>query len=436
MNAPPPTKLFREEAQAGAIECPACGAPITLRGFGGAEQVACSYCGTVCKPEHDGNLDILQRAERQRRPSILPLHKRCTLDDTEWEIIGITWREVVSMGMTYPWQEFLLFNPYAGYRWLIYQMSDGQWSFGGGLDGAVKVVSGLRPEATWEGDTYKHFSSANARTTYVEGEFPWRVLANDVAQANDYICPPKLVSIEVQATEHGQDVNFTQMRPIEASEVWRAFQMPGNPPPTRGVHPAAPNPHQTWFYKAAFVVLMILWLVAVVGYVGGRDNEVVYNASLPIGGNTTETLEFGTPGVETNLEFEFVAGGMTNSWAFADVLLVDAETEEAVSVPLEVDAWSGVEDGESWSEGTNPKRVVIGGVEGGKYILQVATQVDPGTTFGSHKANSLNLEIKRDVPLGRYTMLPFLVILAFPIVNFIRKKSFESQRWSTSDHAE
>ena len=39
--APAPTKLFREEAQTGAIECPACGAPITLRGFGGVQEVAC-----------------------------------------------------------------------------------------------------------------------------------------------------------------------------------------------------------------------------------------------------------------------------------------------------------------------------------------------------------------------------------------------------------
>lgn len=439
MNQPSPTKLFREEAQTGAIECPACGAPITLRGFGGAQQIACAYCGTVCAPEDNGNLDILQRAERQRRQSVLPLHHRGQLPigpepdapvDT-WEIIGITWREAVSDGMTYPWQEFLLFNPYRGYRWLIYSMVDGQWSYGGALPGAAKIVHGMHPKVEYADETYKHFTSSVARTTYVEGEFPWQVLAGDSAQANDYVCPPKLISIEVSATDHGSDVNFTQMTPIDPEVVWKAFDMQGAPPAANGVHPAAVNPHVTKFYWLAGAVLFIAWAVALVLYAGGRADEQVFSGDVLPGQVLTEEIEFGDPGEAANLEFELTAYGMDNSWAYAEVLLIDVDDEQALSVGLEVDAWSGVSEGEAWSEGTNPKRVTTGGVEGGKYLLQVTAQADNKGDV----ADNLKLTITRDVPLLRYMFLPLLVILVFPLVNLVRRLTFETKRWANSDHA-
>src|SRR5690606_924595 len=99
------------------------------------------------------------KAERARRQSVLPLHIRGEFEGQTWEIVGIVWREVVADGSVYPWQEFLLFNPYAGYRWLIFQMSDGVWSIGGPLDGAVAVEAGMQPVATWQGERYRHFTS-------------------------------------------------------------------------------------------------------------------------------------------------------------------------------------------------------------------------------------------------------------------------------------
>lgn len=430
-------KLFREEGKTGAIECPACGAPITLHSFGAIEQVACSYCGTVCAPESGGSLDILQRAERERRASVIPLHTRGQIDGHTWEVIGITWREVVSEGVAYPWQEFLLFNPYQGYRWLIYSMSDGVWSFGGPLLGAAEIEEGSPPTATYCGQRYKHFSTGTARTTYVEGEFPWQVLADDVAQANDYVCPPKLISIEVQQTKHGSDLNFTQMRPIEADEVWSAFDMKSaslaglaGPPPTQGIHPAAINPHGTKFYWIAGALLVVIWIASMIGYSVMRDDERVFKGQLKKGEVLSQAIEFGKPGKLTNLEFELKAPGMKNSWASAEIMLID-DKGEATALVLNVDSWSGVSGGESWSEGTNPRTETIGGVEGGKYQLQVSPQYPAKGAVASH----LYLTITRDVPLTRYMLLPLIFIIAFPALNYARRASFETKRWSSSDHA-
>jgi DNA-directed RNA polymerase subunit RPC12/RpoP len=437
-----PTKLFREEAKTGAIECPACGAPITLHGFGGVEQVACPYCGTILKPSSkpraDGdseaarNLDIVLRAERQRQQSRLNLYERGEFDGHTWEIIGILWRQVVADGSVFPWQEFLLFNPYEGYRWLIYQMHDAVWSIGGPLLGAVEVQPGYQPRAIWAGETYKHFSTGNARVTYVEGEFPWRVMVGDVAQAHDYVCPPKMVSVEIEQNEFGADVNFTQMRPISPAEVWAAFKRTGEPPASYGIHPAEPNPYAHPFYLRAGIVLALVWLIVLIIYTSGRDNEVAFNAVLtPQQPVLTQEIELGDDGEYQTVEFELAASGMNNSWAYVDVMLVDVLTEEAVAAGLEVDAYSGVDGGESWSEGKNPSSVIVGGVRGGKYILQAQAQIDPS----GDPADTLKLTIKRDVPLLRYIFLPLLFIAAFPLINLGRRMAFEGKRWSTSDHA-
>ena len=71
-----PRKLFREEAQTGAVNCPSCGGPIELHGFGAVEQVNCPYCGSELAPEDSGDLQIVQAAQRARRESALPLHAR------------------------------------------------------------------------------------------------------------------------------------------------------------------------------------------------------------------------------------------------------------------------------------------------------------------------------------------------------------------------
>lgn len=434
----PPTKLFREEAKTGAVQCLACGAPITLRGFAGIEQVTCAFCGTAHQPEPEGPLHIIQQAARQRRPSALPLYQRGTLDvdgkgPAEWEILGITWREMTKEGITYPWQEFLIFNPYLGFRWVIFSMSDGVWSVGGPLPGAPKIVPNAWPSVDYAGEHYKHHTSGLARTTYVEGEFPWQVLFGDAVSTNDYVCPPKLISIELQKTMEGSDLAFTQMRPIAAREVWAAFRMPGEPPNERGIHPAAPNPAaaNTRFYLLAGAGLILAWVLATVLYAGGRDAKPVWKGNLPAAGTISEEITIGEPGKSTTVEFSLQATGMNNSWAYAEVLLINPETEEATVVGVEAEYYSGVDGGESWSEGQNPGKQVVGAVEGGRYLMQVTSQID----MGGDPADLLTLAITEDVPLWRYVFLPLVFISLFPLVNLIRRASFEKKRWAESDHA-
>jgi hypothetical protein len=435
--APAPRKLFREDASTSSIKCHSCGGPITLKGFGNVQRVNCPYCGSTMEPQPNGALTLLQQAQRQRRQSLLPLHARGTIDKTLWEIIGIVWREARVDGIAYPWQEFLCFNPYKGFRWLVYQMTDGHWMFGGSLDGAPQAKGGFgsHRSVSYKGKDYRHFQSSPAYVTYVEGEFTWQVQVGDSAMANDYVAPPFGVSIEQSESDDGAELNFTQMRHIDGKEVWKAFGVQGSPPAKSGVGMLAPNPHKprNKWYGLAFVVLFLAWLGTIVVYTSGREKNVVYQErDLPINVPITKEVEFGEPGKTGTLEFSFSGAPLSNGWAYASVLLVNTEKEEGLNFGAEIDNWNGVADGESYNEGTNPRTVTIGGIEGGKYLLQIDAQVDPKAKT---PPATMNVKLTEDVVLWRYILIPFLIIMFGPFFHFGLNAAFEGRRWKNSDHA-
>ena len=441
-TAQPPTtppKLFREEAKTGAVQCPACGGPITLKGFGAIERVACPYCGSELSPEDSGALALLQQAQRQRRQSALPLHQRGTLDDVQWEILGIVWRECRVDGIVYPWQEFLLYNPWHGYRYLVFSMSDGHWTLGEPLAGAPQVLPSLaHKKVQFKKDKYKHFQTVKARVSYVEGEFPWQVHVGDEAVAHEYVLPPYSISIEEEYGPNGQDVNFTMMRHIEGSEVWKAFRLSGAPPPVSGVGTVQPNPWKKgrWLTWTSMAGMLLLWMVAAFLYVGGRDPHTVFSRSgVDISESFTEQVKIGEPGEDTTLQLDFKAYPLSNAWAYVDVMLISQDSEEAIGFGATAEEWHGVSGGESWREGDSTPTEVIGNVPGGTYTLQITPSAGGATGKPAPTNLRYDLRLREDVVLMRYILLPLLVILGFPILYFFFGAVFEGRRWANSDYA-
>ncbi|HET6582062.1 MAG TPA: DUF4178 domain-containing protein [Nannocystaceae bacterium] len=436
--AGPPSKWYREEARVDAVQCPSCGGPLTRSGFGAIAKVVCPYCGSELSPADNGALAILQEVRRQQRQSMLPLHARCTLEGLPWELIGIVWREVEAEGSVYPWQEFLLFNPYHGYRYLLYFVYDGHFALGRPLDGAPKLDAAFgRKRASWKKSHFKHFQSSLARTTYVEGEFPWEVRVGDMAVAHDYVDPPRGLSVEENPGTDGADITYTEMQHLEGAEVWKAFGMKGNPPRAHGIGPFRPNPWRrgrglTW---ASMLVLGALWVLLSIVYSAARDDEIVFEKSgLPFE-PFIEEITIGKSDETSTVEVEFWASPLSNSWAYADIVLVPHETDEAIGVGLEVDEWHGVDGGESWQEGSSRNDTVLGGVKSGVYTLQVTPQAGAGTGTTPPPELRWGIRVRRDVVMARYILLSFLVIVGFPLLLGIFSLVIESQRWKNSDYA-
>ena len=176
-----------------SLTCPQCGSAIELRTLDQALSVVCASCGSILDAR-DPNLHVLQEFKaRQKFTPQIPLGTRGTLKGEKWEVVGYQVRGATIDGATYYWEEYLLFNPYKGFRYLT--QYDGHWNDVQVLKAAPdETMSGGRPVVTLHGETFKHFQTATAETYFVLGEFPWQVRVGDRATASDFVAPPRMLS--------------------------------------------------------------------------------------------------------------------------------------------------------------------------------------------------------------------------------------------------
>ncbi len=146
--------------KARALACPGCG-PVALRGFGHTLSVVCPQCHAVLDVSSP-LVKILQRAQKaqeQAAPKI-PLGTRGQIENVTWEAIGFQVRQIVVDDVPYSWDEYLLFNPYHGFRYL--SEYEGHWNVIRTLPLVPETVPSARPAVRLRGVTYKHFQHSNA----------------------------------------------------------------------------------------------------------------------------------------------------------------------------------------------------------------------------------------------------------------------------------
>jgi hypothetical protein len=401
------------------LRCPNCGAPWTMRGFNTTQTFACASCGGVIDTSGE-KWQLVQKVEGayQTRPRFA-LGTRGKLEGITWEVIGWCARYVRAYGQKFSWEEHLLYNPYEGFRYLIYQ--DGHFVLAEPLAGLPSV----RPmSASYEGESYKHFSTGNACVEEVLGEFPWQVRRNDIARADDFVSPPYMLSRE----ETEDEITWSRSRYLSQDEAL-AFAKPSRQlGSAKGIHPCQPNPHKAnlvWIAKTAAASL-VAWALLAFIYLGSCKGHEVWRGTVPPEGVTEEvTLEDG--GV---LEVHGNAG-CNNNWVYLNVMLVGPQgvSETAHAGGVEMEFYSGADSDGPWSEGNRGSSELMGGIPSGKYVLQLTHH--PGSTY----KGSVSVRLVEDVAAYRYVCCSLLLLLVVPCAALALSASFEQRRWAESDHA-
>lgn len=399
------------------LRCLNCGAPWTLRGFNTTRTLACEHCGSVIDTSGQ-KWQLVERVEGayNARPRFA-LGTRGELLGTRWEVIGWCERYVRAYGQKYTWEEHLLYNPYEGFRYLIYQ--DGHFVFVEPLPG----VASARPNAAvYDGKTYKHFSTGKAVVEEVLGEFPWQMRRGDVAKTDDYVAPPYVLSRE----ETEDEINWSRGQYLDASVVLAALGKPTRGVvAARGVHACQPNPHKEvlgWTLKTT-VVALGLWLLLSFMYMASADNRVVYAGTVSPGVGLAQEVELRLGGT-----IEFAAEApCSNNWVFLNAMLVGPQgvSEQATYAGLEVEYYSGPD----WSEGSRSTTSKISGVQPGRYVLQVSQL--PSSTY----KGDVKLLLREDVWAVGYLCCSWVFLLVIPVAAGVLTGTFEQRRWAESDHA-
>lgn len=352
-----------------AITCPSCGGTIEVRAAGYTVTLACQHCGSLLDTTH-ADVQIITAYKRAAKNFAIALGTRGTLFGTEWQVIGALKRHSSDSG---DWQEFLLFNPYAGYRWLV--VAEGEWQFGTMLmdrpEGSGRTVS-------WRGQTYTLAGTESAETRTVLGEFYWKVARGDTASASTFEGRSGVLSHEEVAGE----VTWTQLAPVDADEVASAFSVsrkfvPKPDTPSFGQRfmgaPRSGSDDLPMMFLMALAALLAIGLVQeLLSYPHACAKS---EAAVTVGSGPSST-KIGT--IEAWRPWQFVtidavSSEFQNRWVDLDYSLVNRKTQQSIDAYGVVEYYTGTDSDGPWAEGSRGANTLFSSVPGGTYDIFVET---------------------------------------------------------------
>jgi hypothetical protein len=417
--------------QSAALHCPNCGGSIQLRGFAHTLTAVCEFCGAVIDTSTP-LLRVLQTAQTWQRPgAAIPLGSRGKLDGIEWEIIGYQVRGTEAMGVTYEWREYVLFNPYRGFRYL--SEYDGHWNF-------IQTLSRI-PEGTvkdrnvhLDGRTFRKFQSARAETKSLLGEFPWRLQVGEQVDFVDYIAPPLLLSGEVSGKQN--EITWSLGRYIKGAEIWKAFQASGAPPATYGVFENQPSPHGSAAGLWGVFGWSFLGVIAVMILLSARlHGNTIFEQQYSFDPSSTAepsfvTQDFNLKPPTGNVEVQ-INTDIENNWMYLNIALIGADGH-AYNIGREVSFYEGADSDGHWTEGSKSASATISPVPAGTYFLRVEPE---GEKSKASPPVEYTLRVRRHVLSALQPLLAVLLLAIPPIYKTWRVAAFEQTRWRESDYA-
>ena len=422
-----PTQQEAKRVAAGHLNCPNCGGGLELRAPDQTERVTCPNCSGLLDV-NQGNLKYLKSLGEQAFTPFLPLGTKGTVKDGEMTVIGAMTRSV-TFDQTYYWGEYLLYNPAVGFRWMVH--SDNHWNYVTPLQ--VAEVIDLGTTATYNGQTFKIFQDTTARVEAVLGEFYWKVETGETVQAGDFVAPPLMLSREATSYggQSGGEINWSLGEYWEVKDVEKAFNVTGLPSPAN-VAPNQPFKHKGIYkYWAVYTFAALALAVLLTVTSGGSSKPIQQSAQLQPLPNADGTQSFFTEqqfhlAGRRNLYITATAP-VANSWVAMEGDLINDDTGLVQSFPLEISYYNGVEDGESWSEGSTSASAYASGVPEGNYTLRLEAAWEKW-----QEPMTVNLTVEQNKTRGVNFIVALFLLALGPIIVLIWNLIFESRRWSES----
>ena len=420
-----------EKISSTRLACPNCNGPIELHSPD-ILRAACAYCSTLLDV-NAGALAIIGKV-RKASPRI-PLGTKAKFSEGEMTVIGYVERLAQVEGEWYPFEEYLLYEPAIGFRWLV--NSDGHWSYVQPV--AVGAVELTGVGVKYDGVKFKLFQGAQLRVDTVLGEFYWQVEAGEEVWGEDFIAPPAMLSKETSNKEENWSLS-TYLKPRELTAAL------GDKPELQfgggtGVAPNQPDPAGAAATPLTLAFLALLLLGIIFAAIAPASEKYTSVAQIPAGTftpppETEPAADVNPPNVFFSEPFELEAGknvelgfraSLSNDWAYVVASLVNVASGNVVTVDASMEHYSGVEDGESWSEGKEYATEVVGPVTAGQYVLRLEMQ--HGSTSGEVP---LTVRVRQGVFRGKYLYWALFVLgIPFFILG-IYSYTLERKRWSNS----
>lgn len=409
----------------GLFDCPNCGGQIELRTPGHTLSAVCRHCNSLIDVT-DERYVLIAKGNANTLKTLIALGARGTWKGIEWEAIGFQRKSDATS--LYQWEEYLLFNPYHGFRFLV--SSDRHWTWMQLIKRDIRATISA-DRINYNGHAYRAFTRGQTIVLHVQGEFYWRVRKGDNGHVADYICPPYLLSTEAVSGEfsvsHGEY--------LYPEDVQAMFGLPAILPST-GVGANQPNLIRPKA-RAAWTVAMIAMAAMMAAQfftLKRMENAPVYTAHSVIPPEMKDRV-FASPIFHVpssgNLEIN-TQSSLTNSWAEYNFSVVNTDTKETTDITQAAEYYSGYDSDGSWTEGSRSKDSLLTGIKPGNYQLLIETDAQD---FTAQKPLQFDLDVKRNVPIWSNFVLSLVLLFLYPLAMLWRSNAMESRRWANSDFA-
>lgn len=410
------------------LSCPQCGGALELRAPDRTERVGCPNCGALLDV-HQGKLTFLQ-ALGLHKP-ILPLGSIGKFGEHSLTVIGYLKRQVEVQHIKYYWEEYLLYDPHQGFRWLV--RSDNHWSFVEPL--APGQVSASERRAQFQERSFRLFQKNTASVAYILGEFYWKVKQGEEAFTADYIAPPQMLSREKATTGQGSEINWSLGTYLPTEEVERAFTLK-KPLPRPNLGSVAPN--QPFLYKRVYLywialsgLALMLGLILAGSGAGTDVFHAAYQISTPKDADQPEI--FFTQPIELRARHNIAItaeSNLNNNWLDIEGDLINEETNEVQPFSLPMEYYSGSDSDGPWTEGSQEATAYVSALPAGKYTLRLECQTQKGSP-----PLQLRVKMRQGVARLSYLWLTLGLLAIIPVAVLIYHFVFEKRRWEDSDYS-
>lgn len=430
------------------LNCPRCGGPLELRAPDRAERVTCPNCGSLLDV-NEGQLRYLKTLERKGPPSSIPIGATAEFEGRPQTVIGFMVRSVEFEGVRYFWQEYLLYNPATGFRWLV--ESDGHWSYVKSVPPGEVVESGR--SALYGGKSFRMFQDASASVEFVEGEFYWKVSVGELVRASDYVAPPLMLSKEVPIIRRrganvleAEEINWSLGTYTPLKEIERKFGVSLSSPTT--VAPNQPWPHKKIYGYWALLLVAALFVGLFTFVTGPRATVFTHSYTLqPTPTPSPAPADAQTPtGDDANEKVQVIftdpiplRGGrnirvsgtanVDNNWLYVEGDFIDERTGLVQQFELPIEYYYGVEDGETWSEGDRTQTVYLPALPEGAYTMRLEAQWE---NWNQPAPPQVSISVEQGVPRLLNLLIVLIALSALPVLFALRHFSFERRRWADS----
>jgi hypothetical protein len=320
------------------------------------------------------------------------------------------------------WREYELISENGTYKYLTEEK--GNWTISEQIEldknfNRLEIHHNDMDFPIFEKGVYQDYSGV--------GFFDFKIQNNNI-QYTDFVCPPYLISVEIEEDE--QIVYFGNH--ISENEIKKLFDLNVLPwKSTIGmVQPFYVNLQKVvTIFCYASLIIMVSHLI----FYQTASNQLVYSNTIDlVNGNdkevATEVFELKGPIAPLKI---FIQTGVNNSWLATDFSLINETTGEVAYFSKDVEYYHGYEGGENWTEGSTSEEFNICGVSSGKYKILFKPSKDSNDVYNSE----MNIQVYWNKSDNWNFMFVLIVFVVITVILYFIKNNFEQRRWSDSDYS-